>query len=325
MRRRRKGPVQSAEGESAGADGGLGEQQDVADAERSRRRVPGQAPQHDAIGRHEDGNRPPQGTLPQPCLLPAQVDQTAAVSRELGDGPLAQPEQPHFLRGRRVHRQPVGVLGPPLCIEHLSGVTVPEAALPQQPVRRCPGAADQHGCPPRVPGEQGGLSQSGHRLDQASGDEPHRQVHRRARDAQVEVAGAGEPVRQVFRLQMPHPLRSCRGEDEPVVQPAREPVAEIGTHLHVQGRQQLHGDEHRAYGGQRTQERGVAVDGGHQRRHSDRDERGKDAPRHDERPPRPAETQGRTREYGEELPLVSVPQLVDHACPRAGFHRIVLM
>jgi hypothetical protein len=107
-----------------------------------------------------------------------------------------------------------------LRVLHLLGVAVaPDRALPQQPVRRRPGADHEERRPPSVREQDARLREAGHQLDQATGDEAHRDGHGGTGDAEVEVAGDGEVVGEVGRLEVAHAVRLDRRLQQPVVQP----------------------------------------------------------------------------------------------------------
>ncbi len=80
------------------------------------------------------------------CGAPAGAALDKAV-----DDPAGEAEQAEFLGGRRIDREPEGVVGVTLRAAHLVGVAVtPDGALTQQPVSGEPCAAEQEGRPPRV-------------------------------------------------------------------------------------------------------------------------------------------------------------------------------
>ena len=91
----------------------------------------------------------------QPRRLPLELVEVAAPRGEPLDHPVGEAEQPHFLRGGRVDREAVRVVGVALRGAHLVGVAVlPHRALAQQVVRRHPRADEQRRRPPRVAEEQ---------------------------------------------------------------------------------------------------------------------------------------------------------------------------
>ena len=102
----------------------------------------------------------------------------------------AETEQPQLLAGRRIDRQAIGVVGVALRAAHLVGVAIaPDAALAQQPVRGQPRAAEHQRRPPGVGGRARRRDgQPADHLDQAAGDEVHRDRQRRTGHAEIEVA-----------------------------------------------------------------------------------------------------------------------------------------
>ena len=103
----------------------------------------------------------------------------------------ARPKRRSSLARRRVDGQPVGVVGVALGGPHLVGVAVlPDAALPQQPVRGQPGARRARAAPTRRSRTARAAEASPATIStRLAGDEVHRDRQRRAGHAEVELAG----------------------------------------------------------------------------------------------------------------------------------------
>ena len=100
------------------------------------------------LAREHQQQAPDHRPLAQPRGLPAQLEQAPAARAEALDDPAGQPEEPQLLGGRRVDREPVGVVRVALRLAHFLGVAVaPDGALAQQPVRGEPGAGEQAAAP----------------------------------------------------------------------------------------------------------------------------------------------------------------------------------
>ena len=169
---------------------------------------------------------PDQGPLPQPGGPVLELVQPPPVGGEALDRPVGQAEQPQLLGRRRVDGQPVGVVGVALGRpDLLGGPVAPDRALAQQPVGGQPGPAQQQRRPPGEPGQDDGRGQPADQLDQAGGDEVHRDRQRRAGHAQVEVAGRGQVAAEGRVLEVAHARRPQAGLGQPVVQPGGGPVA----------------------------------------------------------------------------------------------------
>ncbi len=167
-----------------------------------------------------------------------------AAGDEAIDRPADQTEQPQLLAGGRIDREPIRVVGVALRAAHFVGVAVaPDPALAQQPVRRQPGAAEHDRRPPGVGGEDDGGREAGDHLDQAAGDEVHRDRQRRAGHAEIEIARDGEVVGQLRILEVAHAGRAHARVGQPVVEPGGRAIAEVGAHRLVDGIEHLEQDE----------------------------------------------------------------------------------
>ena len=154
-----------------------------------------------------------------------------AARDEAVDRPAGEAEQPQLLAGRRIDGEPVGVVGVALRAAHLVGVAVaPDRALAQQPVRGQPGAARARAAPttrsrrarrrdarPPIISTSPPAMKS---IEIDSGGPGH---------AEVEVARDGEVAGELRVLEVPHARRAHAGLGEPVVEPGRGAVAEVGA------------------------------------------------------------------------------------------------
>ena len=145
------GPVQPAEGDQRGADGGLRVDDDRAEPGPNRRPRRSARDQNTSdVGDEHDGEAGQHRALAQPGRLVLELVQAGAAGDEAVDRPADQAEHAQLLGRRRVDREPVGVVGVALRGPHLVGVAVPpDGALLQQPVRRQPAARQHDRRPPR--------------------------------------------------------------------------------------------------------------------------------------------------------------------------------
>ena len=141
---------------------------------------------------------PEHRALAQPRRLPEKIGEVMAARPEAFDDPVGQSKQPQLLGGRRIDREPVGIVGMALGVANFFGVAVaPDGALAQQPVRGEPCAREQDRRPPRVAGEHDRRGEAPHHLHQPAGDEVHRYEQRRPADAEIEIAGHREVAREL--------------------------------------------------------------------------------------------------------------------------------
>ncbi len=299
-----EGPRQATEGDHAGRGGGARERHEAVEGQRAGGDVGGQRPEHDGVGGEDDGEARRHRALAQPRRRPAQVVQPPPVAPEPVDGPAGEAEQPQLLGRRRVHGQPVRVVGVPLGFAHRLGLAVlPDPALAQQPVRRQPRAAEHQRGPPRVGEEEGAGGQPGQQLDEARRDEVHRDEQGRSADAEVEVARHGQVARELGVLEVPDAGRLDAGHRQLVVEPGGGGAAEVGARGAVQRRQHLQQDEHRADAGERPGEAAARLDGAQEDPHRDRQQGRQEAAHHEGAPPDRGQERVGAGQDGEELPL----------------------
>ena len=170
-----------------------------------------------------------QRPLAQPRRLVLQLVQPRAPGDEPIDRPAGQAEQPQLLAGRRIDRQPIRIVGVALRAADLVGVAVvPDRALAQQPVRRQPAAGEHERRPPGEGEQHDRRGEAADQLDQAAGDEVHRDttaagpVMPRSK-SRATVRSAGE--RRVFEVA--HARRAHARFGQPVVEPRRRAIAEV--------------------------------------------------------------------------------------------------
>ena len=217
-------------------------------AERRR----GEHPQDQAVGREHDHQTGDNRSFPHPGRLILQPVQAPPAGDEALEHPVGQAEDPHFLGRRRVHGEPVGVLGVALRLPDLLGVAVlPDRALPQQPVRREPRAGQHRRRPEGEAEEHDRLGEAGEHVHQAGRDEVHRDRQRRTGHAPVEVPGHLQVSGQLRILQVPDARNCHAGAGQLVVEPGRGPVAEVRAQRGVERAEHLQQDEQDAHDGQR--------------------------------------------------------------------------
>ena len=155
-------------------------------------------------------------------------------------------------------------------------------------------------------------------LDQAAGDEVHRDRQRRAGHAQVEVAGRGQVAAEGRVLEVAHAGRPHAGLGEPVVQPGGGPVAQVGADRLVDRDQHLEQHEHHPDGGQRPGQVAPALDGADQRPGGDGEHRRQHPPAHQHHPPGDGQAGVGLEQGAEEAPLLAFAQPGDGALDRHG-------
>ncbi len=254
-------------------------------------------PQHDRVGREDQGEAQQDGALAHPRRLVLQLVQPPSAGEEPREHPVGQPEDPQFLGRGRVHGQPVGVVGVPLRQPDLRGVAVPpDRALAQQPVRAEPAAGQHRRRPPGEAEQHARLGEARDELDEAGGDEVHRDRQRRPRHSPVEVPRHLEVRGQGGVLQVTNARRGGARRGQQVIQPGRRPVTEVARHRGVQRAEHLHADEHHGDREQRRHDAGTALDRGDKHASGDREAGGQQAARDEQSPP------------GRRQPPVGVPQ-----------------
>ena len=299
-----EGPGEPAEGDHARADGGAREDHQAVERQRAGGDVGGQRPEHDGVGGQDQEQARRHRAFAQLRRLPAQVVEPPPVPPEALDDPVGDTEQPQLLGGRRVHRQAVRVVGVPLRLAHRVGLAVlPDRALAQQPVGGEPGPAEQQRRPPGVGEEDRHGGQSGQQLDEAGGDEVHRDGQRRPADAEVEVARHGQVAGELRILQVPDAGRLDARHRQLVVEPRGGGAAEVLARGEVQRRQHLQEDEHGPDAGQRQGQVRASFDRPDQYPHRD-GEQGRQQAAHDQGgPPDRGQERVGPRQDGQELPL----------------------
>ena len=196
-------PVESAERDHRCADRALREHDDLAEIELSVQDVLAERPEDDDVRGDDEQQAQRDRPFAQARGVVLQLVQARASRDEAIDDPVGEAEQPELLAGRGVNGQAVGVVGVALRAADFVGVAIaPDAALAQQPVRGQPRAAEQQRRPPRVRGEHDDRREPADHLDQAAGDEVHRDRQRRTGHAEVEVARDREVARQLGIFEM---------------------------------------------------------------------------------------------------------------------------
>ena len=233
-RRRRavERPVEPAERDHRRADRALREHDDLARGSGCRRR-----PRWRATRTRRRWRRATSSRLHSTGFSRSRVASYCSACRRVRRATkrsIVQPARPNSrssLRGRRIDREPVGVVGVALRAAHLLGVAVaPDRALAQQPVRRQPRAAEHERRPPRV-------------RERAPPRTRGRRSSRPGRSAMKSIEiDSGGPVmprsksRATVRslgerriLEVAHARRAHARLGQPVVEPRRGAVAEVGA------------------------------------------------------------------------------------------------
>ena len=308
-------PVQAAEGEQAGGERGLGERDRGADADAPVERGVADRPEHQRVRRHHDQQAPDQRALAQSRRLPLQVAQPPGPVAEATHHPVAEHEDAHLLGGGSVDREAVGVVGVALGELHRRGLAVPpHAALTQQPVGAPPGQTQHDRRPPAEPDEDDRRGEPAEQVDQAAGDEVHRDVQRRSHDPEVEVPGGDEVVDQLGILQVADAGRSDGCVGQLAVQPVRRAAPEVGADGLVQRREDLHRRQRDARRGERPAERRAVVDRADDHADGDGQHRRQRATDDDEDPPRPRQLRRGPVQGAGHRPLLPPSHTCHHQC-----------
>ncbi|HLT59994.1 MAG TPA: hypothetical protein VK020_02320 [Microlunatus sp.] len=190
--------------------------------------------------------------LPQPGGAVLQLEQRPAAGDEPLHHPAGQAEQPQLLGRLRVDDQPVGVVGVALRRADLRGLPVlPDPALPEQPVGGGPAADQDRRRPPGEPGQHHRRRDPTDHPEQPGGDEVDVEEHRRSGHPPVELPGHGQVLGQRRVLQVGDAGRLDTSPGQLVVQPGRDPAAEVHAHRLEQRWQHLHRDEQQTGADQR--------------------------------------------------------------------------
>ncbi len=195
-----------------------------------------QQPEHHHIGRGHQQQAPEDGALAHTGGGVLQLVQARAPGDETVDRPAGEAEEPQLLAGRRIHRQPVGVVGIALRGAHLLCLAVvPDGAVSQQPMGRQPRAGQQQRRPPRVAREDHGRCHPAGDLDQAGSDKVHGNGKRRPGHPQVEIPSHGQVAGERRIFQMRNAWRPHAGLGEAVVKPGGGAIAEVCADRLVNG------------------------------------------------------------------------------------------
>ncbi len=178
---------------------------------------------------------------------------------------------------------------------------------------RQPRAGEQQRRPPGVCRQHDRRREAPDQLDQTGRDEVHAERQRRAHDPEVEVAGHREVVGELRVLEVAHAPRPHARLGEPVVEPCRGAVAEVGADRGVDRRKHLEQHEHGAGEGQRRREVVAALDRADEQPHRDREDRRQHAAQGEHDPPRDRERAIGLREDAEELPLLPLAQQIERS------------
>ena len=111
---------------------------------------------------------------------------------------------------------------------------------------------------------------------------------------------------------MPHARRAHAGLGEPVVEPCRSAVAEVGADRLMNRAEHLKQHEDRAGKRQRTGERMAALHGADEHAHGDPERRRQDSSQQEGRPPGGGEAGVRLRQDAEELPFLALGESLEH-------------
>ncbi len=195
-----------------------------------------------------------------------------------GDEPVKRPagdtEKPQLLARRWIHGQAVGVVSIALRAAHFFGVAIaPYGALAKKPVRPQPCTREHDRRPPREAEKYHRAGNPADHQDHLVRDEVEGDRQRRPSHAEVEVAGYGEIAGELWILEVPYARRANASLREPVIQPRRSAVAEIGADRCVNWREHLKQHEHQPNKRKRASETGSVLDCIDQHAHRDRERR----------------------------------------------------
>jgi hypothetical protein len=137
-------------------------------------------------------------------------------------------------------------------------------------------------------------------------------VEGRPADAEVEVAGHREVVRELRILEVTHARRLHARGGEPVVEPGGGAAAEVRADRVMDRREHLEQHEHDAHEAEGPGQRLAALDGAHQRAHRHREARRQQPAQREEGPPGDREGAVGPGEDAGELPLAPRAQARDH-------------
>ena len=107
---------------------------------------------------------------------------------------------------------------------------------------------------------------------------------------------------------MTHPGRAHARLGQPVVEPGRRAIAEVGADRLMDRREHLQQHEDHPGEGERAGEAGAALDGRHEHAHGDGEHRRQHAAQHEDDPPHHGQRTVGLRQRREELPLVAGAQ-----------------
>ena len=302
-------PTESAKGDHRYPDRALHVNHGFSQGDAAVGNVARQQPEDDHVGRDHQEQAPNHRALSHTGSGILQLVQSGAPGDKAINRPGGEAEQPQLLARRRIDGQPVGVVGIPLRSAHFRILAVaPNAALPQQPMSGQPGAGQQQRSPPRVAQEDDRGSNATDHLDQAVGNKIHGDGERRPSHAQVKVAGHGEVGGQGGIFEVADAGRAHTGFGQPIVEPGRGAVAQVGTERLVNGAEHLQQDKDAAGKCQRFGERVAALHGADQHAHGDGKRCRQDAAQQQHRPPARSQSRSRFGQDGEELPFLASRQ-----------------
>ena len=242
------------------------------------------------------------------------------------DRPADQTEQSQLFAARRIHSQPIRVVGVALCAAHLLGVAVvPDCALAQEPVRREPAAGEDDRRPPRVAEEHCGRGQTTDHFHESAGNKVQSVGQRRTGHTEIEVARRREVGSQTGILEVSHPREAHARVREPVVEPGCSPVAKVVADRGLERSQNLQQDEHDTREGERADEAVAILHGSHEHAHRHGEDRRQNAAKQHDEPPHEREAAVRLWQRRKELPLVALTKPFQHRLPSGGSERTRLL
>jgi hypothetical protein len=157
--------------------------------------------------------------------------------------------------------------------------------------------------PPTEAGQHDRRGEAGDDVDQPDRDEIHGDEQRRTLDAHVEVARHGQVGGELLVFEVTDAGRIDAGGREPVVQPGRGAVAEIGADRRVYRAEHLQREEHHAGEDERTGQPATRLHGADQHTDGDGQHRRQQATGKHGGPPRDRQAPVGAWQGGEEVPL----------------------
>ena len=219
---------------------------------------------------------------------------------------MRQAEEAHFFGRRRIHRQPVHVVGVTLrAANHLGVAVKPNRALSQPPMRGQPRPAKEQGGPPGIGSQDHDRGQPRNCFHESGRDEVHRDRQRRARHPEIEIARRCQITGELGILEVTNAGRLKTRFGQAVVQPGGRAIAEVRAQRPMYRCEGLQQHEARADPDQRGRDARTGLNRGDQSPHGNREDRGQHAAYQQDGPPGRGEARVGFRQRGKKLPLLT--------------------